>query len=84
MVGYLGTMWNGLNIYVDKYLVRKAIKKWCRSKKKRIRKKWAKNPKNYWIVPDTENIIMIGDTAFCHPILWDKIKNSSLIKKNNA
>ena len=35
-----------------------------RSKKKRIRDKWAKNPRNKR--PDTK-IYTIGTTAYCHP-----------------
>lgn len=46
------------------------LKKMCRSKRRRIREKWMKNPKNYESAPMT-SIMLIpdrrGQMAICHP-----------------
>ena len=49
--------WSG-DIIDSPHLQKRVLKKMCRSKKKRIRKKWLKNPKNYKTVPDS-NIYII-------------------------
>ena len=50
----------------DPYLSDRVQYKFPRSKKKRIRKKWAKNPKNWKNVPKLETY-QIGDTLIMHP-----------------
>jgi hypothetical protein len=52
--------------------VRKQVR-FPRSKKRRMRKKWAKQQRNYATVPSTEIIQMMG--AFhMHPETWQKLK----------
>jgi len=46
-----------------------------RSKKKRIRIKWAKNSNNLRIEPDSNSLIM-GDTIFCHPTVARAIRRN--------
>ncbi len=50
----------------------------CRSKRKRIRNKWLKNPKNYIEGPDTSHVYQIKDSnsIMCHPIVAKKIKEA--------
>lgn len=44
-----------------------------KTKKKRIRKKWWKNPKNH--KPDTENFLCLQDgTIIIHPIAMKKVQ----------
>ena len=43
---------NGLQIMEAPHLTKRMLKRMCRSKRKRIIKKWLKNPKNYWQGPD--------------------------------
>lgn len=46
----------------------------CRSKKKRIRKKWLKNPKNYKMMPMNRYILDKQRRAvFCHPVIAKRI-----------
>ena len=42
-----------------------------RSKKRRIREKWAKNDKNYRVIP---KIYRIGDVIYCHSIFYEELK----------
>jgi hypothetical protein len=43
-----------------------------KSRKKRIRKKWAKRPQNWR--PDLKKTYVMGDTVICHPILAAKLR----------
>ena len=62
----------GYKIFSDPNVTQKVIKKWCRSKKKRIRKKWANNPKNYHVVPG--GAIVFGNNILVHPSSYEQIK----------
>ena len=52
--------------------VRKQVR-FPRSKKRRMRKKWAKQRRNYATVPSTEIIQMMG-VFHMHPETWQKLK----------
>jgi hypothetical protein len=52
--------------------VRKQVR-FPRSKKRRMRKKWAKQHRNYATVPSTQIIQMMG-VFYVHPETWQKIK----------
>jgi len=45
----------------------------CRSKKRRIVKKWLGNPRNYKRVPRCDILIM-GEMAICHPIVAARLR----------
>jgi hypothetical protein len=46
----------------------------CRSKKKRIIKKWLKNPKNYKTMPMNQYVLDKQRGAiFCHPVIAKRI-----------
>lgn len=47
-----------------------------RSKKKRIRKKWAKNSRN-WRHEPMKVIWQMGDTVYAHPAVIDRIKKAA-------
>ena len=42
-----------------------------RSTKRRIRKKWQRNPRNYGMAP---GILMVGEGFICHPKIFDDLK----------
>lgn len=44
-----------------------------RSKKVRIRRKWAKNPRNWRGTADPK-IYKMGDTYYMHPDTWEKVQ----------
>lgn len=54
-------------------LVKRKMIKNCRSKKKRIIKKWFKNPKNYKAEPDT-NYYVAGNLIFCHSSMAYRVR----------
>ena len=67
-----------INIIESPHLTADVLKKMCRSKKKRIRKKWLKNKKNYTTGPDTTHVYQIKDSnsIMCHPIVAEKIREA--------
>lgn len=68
---------NGFRVQTSPCIVKKRLIKMCKSKKKRIRKKWLKNDKNYsGFEPDTETVMRIGDTLIMHPKLLERIKKA--------
>lgn len=70
----------GLKIIVDNCMADWKQVKFPRSKKKRIRKKWAKNRKNYrWVAWTT--VYRIGNVIVMHPIMLAKLKKE-LDKRN--
>lgn len=44
-----------------------------RSKRRRIKNKWAKNPNNSRTEPDTNSLIA-GDVIYCHPVVAAEIR----------
>lgn len=68
---------NGFQIKTSILIVKPRLIKMCKSKKKRIRKKWLKNEKNYsGFEPDTETIIKLDNTLIMHPKLLERIKKT--------
>jgi len=63
----------GYKVFTSPHVTQKEIKRWCRSKKKRIRKKWAKNPKNYNLVPG--GAVIFGDNILIHPSFEKELNN---------
>ena len=57
------------------YLVSKQFR-FPKTKKKRIRKKWAKKPENYKMVSEDKGII-IGDTVFVSQQAFDRLSEKS-------
>jgi hypothetical protein len=47
-----------------------------RSKKKRIRNKWSKNPKNLITKPDS-NCLVMGDIIYCHPLVARELRSKA-------
>lgn len=64
-----------MNIIEDKNMVDTAfvVPKWCRSKKKRIRKKWAKSH-GHWKVTPKQHGFMAGNTLVVHPDIAHKLR----------
>lgn len=62
-------------IIENKVLTIKQLITMCRSKKKRIRKKWLKNMKNYRNIPD-DKYYLSGNTIFCHPTIAETLRNA--------
>lgn len=53
----------------------KTIQLWPRSKKRRIRKKWMKNPAKKRIEPDL-NCYALGNDIHCHPVVAAQLRRS--------
>lgn len=67
-------IYNGIRIIESPTLEIKKLKRMCRSKKKRIIKKWLKNPKNYHMVPDIHYYLLENERALvCHPEIAKRI-----------
>ena len=71
----------GMLIVTSDAMVDRVRYRYCRSKKKRIKKKWAKDPRNYRNVPKTDVIVRF-DTIVCHPAILDSIKR--LMERTNG
>jgi hypothetical protein len=73
----------GMPIHTNPILSKKELIRMCRSKKKRIRKKWLKNPGNYREVPDDGIYVIdtnllglmgMGKVIVAHPITALRLK----------
>ena len=74
---FLFLSYGNIRIIPSSFLTEKKLIKMCRSKKKRIIKKWLKNPKHYKIVPKSEIIYDKPRNAiYCHPEIVNKIRDS--------
>lgn len=60
----------GLKIVESEFLVEQF--RFPRSKKKRIRKKWANRQENWR--PDIKRAYQIGDSLICHPIFAQRLR----------
>lgn len=64
----------GIRLYANQHLVERRQVRFPRSKKRRIRKKWAKRASNWAVRPDP-SVYMVGRDAFGHPAILAKIAN---------
>jgi len=77
LIGGLNQSWGGVPVVRSKFLPCK--QEWRqvrfpRSKKKRIRKKWAKNKRNFRMV-DTEPVMMnVAGTFYVNELGWKALK----------
>jgi len=67
-----------MTVYQDKNLTKRVQYRFPKSKRRRIRKKWSKDSKNWRIVPD-DTIYIMGNRAICHPKMLIELKNHSKI-----
>lgn len=65
-----------MRIFEDLSLTERKLLRMCRSKKKRIRKKWLKNQRNYKTVP-MKNCFVVGDDIICHPVVVAAIRKAA-------
>ena len=65
---------DGIRVFTNPLLTDTVVKKWCKSKKKRIRKKWAKNPKNLHEIPSRKIIRLDDGSMVLHPVMLEEIK----------
>ena len=65
----------GLKVVESEWLSKKELVRMCRSKAKRVKKKWLRNPKNYRQVADL-SIYQMGDKLICHPIIAAEIRRN--------
>ena len=61
----------GFNIIESVWLTERKQWRFPRSKKRRIRKKWAKDEKNFKYEPKAYKV---GGTLYCHPSLATKLR----------
>lgn len=64
---------DGFEVYESEFLVVRKQTKFPRSKKKRIRKKWAKQDKN-WTTTPLPTMIRMGFKLFAHPATIARLK----------
>ncbi len=74
MLNLLGDVY-GMPIIESKYCLKdkQVLTRMCRSKKKRIKKKWLKNPRNYRIGMEPACYRMEGK-IITHPIIAERIR----------
>ena len=70
----------GIKVIVNENMADWKQVKFPRSKKRRIRKKWAKDRKNYRLIP-WETVYQMGDTVVMHPMMLARLKKE-LDKRN--
>lgn len=75
----------GKQIYLNPNLVKRKLKKICRTHKRRIVKKWLKNPRNYSFIPDDGVYAEMAGRLFMHPATFEKLleKLSARDKEGN-
>ena len=69
----LGNPTSPIQIFEDLHLVKTEQIRFPQSKKKRIRKKWAKNLSNWISYPDP-NYYKYGKHIFCHPVMAEVLR----------
>jgi hypothetical protein len=77
MIQYPTPVPAGFKLKINDFLcIAKELKqiKFPKSKKKRIRKKWTKNKKNYGIV-DVHKAFYAGDDLFVSSLIYEKLNN---------
>lgn len=67
---------NGMEVYTSKAMVDKLFFRHCRSKKKRIRKKWLKDARNYRLVPKKE-VYTAGNRLIMHPETFEALRRAN-------
>ena len=70
--GFMSSI-SGYRIVESLYLVKPIQVRFPRSKKKRMRKKWAKNPRNFTNKPSNEFLVS-GDMIVGHPALVAELR----------
>ena len=58
-------------------MTRLELVRMCRSRKRRIVKKWLRNPENYRAVPRDDILVVDGFGWICHPIVADVLRRAS-------
>ena len=70
----------GMTIQENSYLTKQELIRMCRSKRKRIVKKWLKNERNYKTVPSQEVLMfqdpVRGKVIVCHPVVVIRIRQA--------
>lgn len=71
---------NGMHIQENSILTDTVLIRMCRSKRKRIVKKWLKNKRNYKTVPSQKIFVfddpIMGKVITCHPVMAERIRES--------
>ncbi len=74
-------LYNGIPVQENSALTDTILIKMCRSKRKRIVKKWLKNKRNYKTVPSDKVIIFAdsirGKVIVCHPVMAARIREAA-------
>ena len=65
------TIYQGTPVFVSQYATQRGQVKFPRSKKRRIRKKWAKQERNYGRTP---GIFLLEGRLLVHPEVWKALK----------
>ena len=66
----------GLRIVVDSSMADRVQFRYPRSKRRRIRNKWAKRPQNWKTVP-WDRVYQMGDVLMMHPAMAEKLRREA-------
>ena len=64
---------SGFRVYSSPHMCDRVQFRFPRTKKRRIRKKWAKRVENWKTVP-WDKVYRMGDAIYAHPIMIEKLK----------
>ena len=63
----------GLQVTTNPHMTERIQTKFPRSKKRRIRKKWSKNQKN-WTTRPVDKVYQMGNTLIMHPEIFERLR----------
>ena len=66
-------MFNGLKVVAGLDMCKREQFRFPRSKKKRMRKKWRRDSRNWRYVPD-RTVYQVFDTLYMHPVMIEELK----------
>lgn len=74
---------SGLNVITDHRMVERKQVRFPRTKKRRIRRKWAKRPENYKEFP-LKTVYQVGNDLIMHPAMFAELQKQAEFKSAQA
>ena len=71
---------SGFRVYSSPHMADRKQVRFPRTKKRRIRKKWAKRPENYRTIP-WDKVYRMGDAIYAHPAMIEKLKRQLAVAR---
>lgn len=76
----LSGLLSGVRVYSSPHMADRKQVRFPRTKKRRIRKKWAKRPENYKTIP-WDKVYQMGDAIYAHPAMIEKLKRQMSVAR---